>query len=382
MSYREMPRARTNACERSFLEVAVAKLNALTTAAGFGDGERAGAVRLLGDLFVGWGDEPIRAAPRMQSDIGDDHFPIEFSLAFGGASGTPEVRVLFETRAPGASIHERWVAGLDLCARLERAHGASLDGLRCVADLFAPTDPSARYAMWHAVCLRPNCEPKFKLYVNPEARGAGRAPEVVVDALRRLGIAHPAPEAVRFRRAGDRYKFFSLDLASTLDARVKAYKVHRGATRGDIDAELAAAASYVPGLLELFWRTIAGDDGPFDGLPISTYLSWRADDDRRPGAGTAHFPIRAYVCNDLVARDRVRRMLVAPDLAVYDRAIGAFADRPLASGVGMHAYVSLSFDHGPPRVTVYLAPEGYDVAPPRPYVVPRPRIGTTNAKST
>ena len=351
--------------DQSFLQVAVGRLGALTAAAGFSESERAAAARLLDALLQPWGAELVGVAPRMSSDIGDDHFPIELSLALGGPGVAPEVRVLFEARAAGDSMMERWRAGQDLCTRLEASHGANLHALRAIEDLFIPLSPQARYAIWHSACLRRHTEPKFKVYLNPQAQGEGRAPAVISQALGRLGFERAGAAAGTYRRPSDRYKFFSIDLAGSAEARVKTYKVHPGATRAEIENELAAATAYTPGLLDPFWRIIAAGDGPFDGLPSSTYLSWRSGDGPRPSSGTLHFPLRAHVDDDQVAHDRVRRFLPESDRAIYESAVRAFARRPLAAGVGLHAYVSQAIDRGAPRATIYLAPEGYSVAPPR-----------------
>jgi hypothetical protein len=351
--------------DQSFLQVAAVRLGALTAAAGFSESERAAAVSLLDELLRPWGEELVGEVPRMSSDIGDDHFPIELSLALGGRGVAPEVRVLFEARTAGSSMMERWRVGQELCARLESRHGANLQGLRLIEDLFVPLHPRARYAIWHSVCLRRQTKPKFKIYLNPQAQGEGRAPVVISQAMGRLGFERACDEATMYRRPSDRYKFFSLDLAGSAEARVKTYKVHPGATRIEIEVELAAATSYSPGVLDAFWRIIAAGDGPFDRLAPSTYLSWRAGDGERPSSGTLHFPLRAHVDDDQVARERICRFLPDTDRAIYESAVGAFARRSLADGVGLHAYVSLAIDRGAPRVTIYLAPEVYAVAPSR-----------------
>ena len=182
---------------QSFLQVAVGRLGALTAAVGFSESEQAAAVGLLDELLQPWGAELVGVAPRMSSDIGDDHFPIELSLALGGPGVAPEVRVLFEARAAGDSMMERWRAGQDLCTRLEARHGANLQALRAIEDLFIPLSPQARYAIWHSACLRRHTEPKFKVYLNPQAQGEGRAPTVISRPWGGSDSSGPAPRQGR-----------------------------------------------------------------------------------------------------------------------------------------------------------------------------------------
>jgi DMATS type aromatic prenyltransferase len=346
---------------RSFFDLASERLDALTEAAGLNAGERARSCDVLDDLLAPWGRGPIGSRPRMACDIADDHFPIELSLALH-ASGA-EARVLFEARDEGASMAARWRAGQRLNERLAQDYGVSLERLRAVEDLFAPRDPAARWAMWHSVCYRAGQAPKIKIYLNPQAQGPARASATVAEAMRRLGFENVVPLLAAGHR-GDEHRFFSLDLAASETARSKVYKVHHDASRADVEAELALASARAPEALDRFWTIIACDDGPFTGLPMSTYLSLRAGDGV-PSAATLHFPVRSYVDTDATVQARVRRYLSEPERRVYDRALEAFAARPLEAGVGMHAYVSIGLEGGSPRTTIYLALEGYQVAPPR-----------------
>jgi len=346
---------------RSFFDLASERLDALTEAAGLSAGERARSCGVLDDLLAPWGRQPIGSSPRMACDIADDHFPIELSLALHARGA--ETRVLFEARDEDGSMAARWRAGQRLNERLAQDHGVSLERLRAVEDLFSPSDPAARWAMWHSVCYRAGQTPKVKIYLNPQAQGAARAPATIAEAMRRLGFANVAP-LLAAGRQGHEHRFFSLDLDASETARSKVYKVHHNATRADVEAELAVASARAPEALDRFWTVIAGGDGPFSGLPISTYLSLRAAD-HAPSSATLHFPVRSYVDSDATAQTRVRRYLSEPMGRVYDRALEGFAARPLEAGVGMHAYVSIGLEGGSPRTTIYLALEGYQVAPPR-----------------
>lgn len=358
---------------RSFRDIASDRLTALCAATGVGADGGAGAANLLGELLEPWGESLAGARPTQRSDIGDDSFPVEFSLALDGDSA--EVRVLFEARharaggaAAAGDMSARWVAGQELNLRLERDHGVRLDRLRQLEDLFRPTASSARWSMWHSLCLSSGAPTAFKVYLNPQAQGKERAPAVIAEALRRLGYSRAAAAVGRCPRAGDELKFFSLDLDDRHGAaRVKVYKAHHAATRRTIAAELAAARDHNPGAFAAFWDGIVGSNGPFLGLPLTTYLSLVEGDDL-PSTATVHFPIRDYADNDEDVFERVRRFLRASDgaaSALYERAIAAFATRALDAGVGMHSYVAFRSHRGEPRLTMYLSPEVYATVPPR-----------------
>jgi DMATS type aromatic prenyltransferase len=333
------------------------------SAVGFGAEALAESVDVLEELLAPWGYEPIGERPVAPSDIGDDHSPVELSLVLTGVA--PEVRVLFEARNGDSSPAGRWGAGEAVNEVIARRFGKSFARLHRIQDLFVPTAATSRYSMWHALCLHPDRPPEFKLYLNPQAHGPGDAPSVVREALVRLGYSRAAIGVTKCARQDDEIKFFSLDIDDSAAARVKVYKLHFEATRGDIERELASARDHVPGALESFWRAVAGSDGPFRGLPISTYLALTTEQDQ-PTTGAVHFPVRDYWESDRVIHDRVAELLDDVDRDFYQRGMRAFAGRRLEDGIGMQSYVSLRHHRGHRRVTVYLALEAYEVAAPSP----------------
>jgi DMATS type aromatic prenyltransferase len=348
--------------EQTHLELAMRKLYVLCESAGFDRTAIDSAAELLEEILDPWGRARIGTRPTFRSDIGDDHYPIEFSLALKG--NEPEVRVLFEAQSGQPDLVSQWLAGQALNDKLEAQFGVPLDRLRTIEALFAPAAAEARYAIWHSVCWCPHSKPKWKVYLNPQAHGRSQAPAVISEALGRLGFGRIAEDVIRCARAHDELKFFSLDLDRSSEARVKIYKAHHHATRHDIERELSRARSYDRNAVSDFWQAIVGHDGPFCDLPITTYLSLTTGDDR-PSTTTAHFPVRAYANHDQDVRERLRRFLRGSDRTIYERAILGFAERRLADGVGMHSYVSIRPDPGSRHVTIYLAHEGYRVAPAR-----------------
>lgn len=346
----------------TYTAVATRCLHSLCDAVGFTPAQREASIALIRDLMEPWGAQAIGNSPSGFSDITDEHFPIEFSLAL--EDGVPEVRVLFEAQADVFRQSDLWQAGWEVCEKLERSYGVSLDRLRKVADLFEPNSPTCRYALWHGVCFSPSAPPKFKVYLNPLARGADRGPAVIRETLARLGFASAMQDVFADCDGGCEFRFFSLDLSNSLDARVKVYRVHHNATRGEIDSWLRVVPGYSPSLVNEFWTTIAGPEDRFSRLPVSTYLSL---DSRhpRPSTATIHFPVRSYADSDLEVCQRVQSFLTGDELKHYERALACFATRPLAAGLGLQSYVSMRLHSGPRHVTVYLSPEAYTIQPPR-----------------
>ncbi|HMG54771.1 MAG TPA: iron-containing redox enzyme family protein [Kofleriaceae bacterium] len=307
--------------------------------------------------------------PAYASDVVDDHTPFELSLAVGG--GPPELRLLVETVDHDSSLAARWQAARALGERLRDRHGADLRRLDAIADLFQPRRDHGVLAMWYAAGFRPGQPPQWKAYVDLRARGNEHARAVLEEALDRLGLAAAYPRLMR--EAGgrdllDELVYFSLDLADHDRARVKAYFRHHHATAPGLERALGeaggGAGGLAPGEIRAFCTAMLGHAGPYRARPVVT--CWAFAGSSEPAGTTVYAPIAYYARDDSEARVRVRRWMdrTGIDPAGYERALAAFARRPLEAGVGMHSYVAFKRDRGVPRVTAYLAPEAYQTFPP------------------
>ena len=234
----------------------------------------------------------------------------------------------------------------------------SLDRLKAIEHLFAPTDPRAKFSIWHAVSLRADTAPEFKIYLNPQAQGRGSSGNIVARTLSLLGF----PNAVvpRSERSLDEIKYISLDMSNRPDARIKLYAAHHDATVSDIEAALRPASYYVRGEATDFCLHMAGQEGPYTELPVQTCLAYAANREE-PLMGTVHFPVRSYAPNDEIVRDRILEYLGEPTAQLYRKALESFSNRPLNEGVGMQTYASLRQQEGGSRMTVYLSPELYSI---------------------
>lgn len=304
--------------------------------------------------------------PAYASDVVDDHTPFEMSIAVGGTA--PELRILVEPVDGDPSLSGRWRAAREAGEWLRKHHGADLSRLDRIADLFEPRHEHALLALWYAIGVRKGSRFDVKAYFDLRARGTEHAVEVLEEALARLDLAAAYPrvlrEAARRGPALDELVYFSLDLARRDDARVKVYFRHHHASAADAEHVIGRIGGAAEGDVTAFCDKILGDRGPYYARPLVS--CWSFARGAEPSGATLYAPIAYYSQDDGEASARIRRWLEPqPETALqYERAVRAFARRPLDRGVGMHSYVSFKRDRGTLRSTVYLAPEVYHTFAP------------------
>ncbi len=335
-------------------------LKALARAVGASaEAEAEAYVALSRELMSPWGEAGIPATAPYASHIGDDHSPFEYSLAF--APNSIEVRLLVESQSqvPGAAANRD--AALELNERLSRYSHVDLKRFELVRDLFLPDGDHSPFALWHAVSLLPGQSPSFKIYLNPQAKGAEAAALTVAEAFRRLGLSATAFKSVSsaiFRHGVDQLTYFSLDLSASAAARVKVYVTHPRVTADEIEAIFRVCPSHRPGDALNFCKAMLKSSGPFTKKPLTSCLSFRAGSDE-PSAATLHLPISHYVDTDRETVDRVGAYLLEHQLnrAAYQAAVMALAGRSLDGGIGVQSYASFRRENGAIRLTAYLSPE-------------------------
>lgn len=339
----------------TYHEVATARLDRLWHAI-YGEACPPEARARLNTMVLPWGAAQIPGKPSWPSDIGDDHSPYEFSIAFA-PNEAPVVRFLVEAQGSEPTLDSTRDAALDLTQRLTK-HGVDLARFERVRELFLPPVPNARFALWHAARLSSG-KPEVKAYFNPQIAGKERSFELVESAMRTLGFESAWPslvEAVQRRSADDEIRYFALDLVGGEAARVKVYFYQRGVTAEHLERMAAIRPGHVNGDLTEFCRTMTGTTGPYNSFPLCTYLSF-VEGDPTPTEVAVQIPVRFYVDSDTRARTRVMHYMqsrgVSADL--YDEALMALAPRELGKGAGLNTYVSLRA--GTSRLTVYIATE-------------------------
>jgi DMATS type aromatic prenyltransferase len=337
----------------------------------------------VSDLLRPFNGQALTGPPLWPSDISDDHTPVEFSIACA-AGAPPTLRILGETIAAQPAHRDNANAALRLVDSFTDRLDLSLNRFHEVCPLFVGADPRGDFSMWFSLVYRPGAAPDVKIYFDPKAQGAARAPRLVADALDRLGLNGAYRTAITYGiRPGefggrDRFSFFALDLHARRHSRVKVYLAHH-----DADAEdVARAAGAVPGVDPDHLRdflALTGCTGPLTRRPPMSGYTFVEGDAGRPSGYSLYLPIRDYVGDDAQALDRVRAVFDHLDLdsTVIDRAIAGIARRPLHAGVGLIAHLSLRLHPGrAPSVGVYLSSEAYRVTPPRlpVTITPDPRV--------
>ncbi len=338
------------------------QLGALCRAAGLARKE-AEIIDLFRELTAPWSNEVIRTRPAWPSDVCDDHTPYEFSVVFGSK---PELRILIEAQADAPSIERYWAAGKSLSERIAAKYPISLERFQRIEDLFVP-GPSSRFAIWHAVSFWPDREPEFKLYLDAQARGKGRAAALLEEALSRLGLGNAWPHATAATRRGmelDELKYLSLDLAPSAQSRVKVYARHHAATLEDMERVMQAEGGLPPGEASAFIRNITDSEGPYFARPLFTCTALIATESSPLVRRTLYVPITAYADDDAVAAQRIQGYLESQQLPVARytdsvNALGGALANAAPPSVGMHSYAALRREGGQPRVTVYLSPQAY-----------------------
>lgn len=341
----------------TLIDLGAERLRSLALALGYEAAQVRSIVQIFERMAASWGRFRSDRPSQWPSDITDDHTPFEFSLAIDG--GVPELRFLLEVQGETPSLASNWEAALAMNEVLAAEYGADLSRFAAVQDLFAPTAECRRFTLWHAVCFQPGAPPQFKVYLNPQARGRAHAREIVAEAMARLGF-EGAAEHLPAHGAEDEICYFSLDLSGREGARLKVYTAHPHATPARIEAAVSCARSHMPGRASAFCEAMAASDGPFNAQPVLTCLSF-VEGSAQPTTGTIHFPVRSYANDDRTVRERVLGYIHTAGATIYRRALETFADRQLEDGIGMQTYVSLRLDRGRDRLTVYLAPEVYEI---------------------
>ncbi|HKO53195.1 MAG TPA: tryptophan dimethylallyltransferase family protein [Polyangiaceae bacterium] len=349
-------------------DLATSRFKALCLGAGYGsDTEAIGAT--LRRLLAVCGEVSHEGeSSEWLSEISDDNTPIEFSVAI--ADGQAEVRALFEPEGEEPTIAAYREAGLAFNRHLERTFGADLTRFRDVQDLFLPEGMAGPFAVWSSAVFRRGHPPAFKAYFNPNAQGIENAPDLVHEALHRLGLGRAWPSLAQHILARgaklDELKYFALDLSNEAQARVKVYVRHHAASPEELEFASVPAHSHVPGQTLDFVRAMSGGHARLNARAAFTCSSFSGGADDRPVATTVYVPVCAYARDDARVRQRVRKYLIEQggDPTLYDSVLASYANRPLEAGVGMQSWVALRRQDEQVRLTVYLATEATRVFEP------------------
>ncbi|PPK70842.1 tryptophan dimethylallyltransferase family protein [Actinokineospora auranticolor] len=325
-------------------------------------------VELLADLLGPAGQRGIDRPPAWRSDVADDHCPVEYSLAFE-EDGSTTLRLLVESTARRPGPRANMNAGLRSLERLARRYPLSLDRFDAVRDLFLPAAPVGAFSLWFSVVVTAAAV-RVKVYLNPEVSGRAVASGLVRAGLDRLGFtgayAHLRAHAARQESCLDTYSFFALDLDDTPRSRVKVYQTHRHAGLAEV-RRLASAFPDADPVEVVEFAAILGEVETFRGRPLVSSTTFLSGSQARPDGFSLYVPIRDYVPDDAAALERTACVLDkhGHDTDLLRAAVRAVTDRPLGSGTGLVAHVSLRLGRPRSGVTVYLSAEAHGVTAPR-----------------
>lgn len=346
------------------------RLDRLADALDLGSDCRADVRDVFRHVVVPWSRLGLDTGSRDRawfSEISDDNTPVEFSITLSPEGS--EVRVLFEPQGEEQSLASHRAAALAMHEMLAADYGADLTRFDRVRDLFLPSEISGPFALWSAVVFARGKPPSFKAYFNPQSRGASRAPALVEEALRRLGMPRAWSHVTACMTCRgphlDELKYFALDLSEAPLSRVKVYVRHHDSTPADLEHSARSAGESRPGEVARFARAVSGDAERFTRRATFSCAAFVEGSDSAPAATTHYIPVCAYAENDAVVEARVSKFLeeVGLEVAPYRRMLHSFANRPLDAGVGMQSWVALRRWDDVPRLTVYLGSESRTVFP-------------------
>ena len=341
-----------------------AQLSRLATACGLED--RASELEALFlDLLGKYGDTSRSIPPQWRSNVCDDYTPFEYSIAIDQTA--LDFRLLVESVGAEPTMRSAQEEAEKATERLAASLGVTSERLRRVASLFRSEDPQGLFSRWHAVEFGRGRSTSAKVYLNPLVHGDDDGAPVVEKALLELGMAEVWDAVCVARKRGrlDEVKYFSLDLADSSVARVKVYLRHHDILPREWEESLSGCNGYEEGVVSRFCEAMTGEAECLAARPVFSCLAAVSD---QPGVtSTAYIPMSAFAPNDAVARTRTTQYLESLSIpsAPFEECLSALTTRPLESSSGLISYVSTKVRAKSPRVTIYLSPESYSVAPPQ-----------------
>jgi DMATS type aromatic prenyltransferase len=294
--------------------------------------------------------------------VADDRAPFEFAIAI--SNGPPELQVYVDPQGEPPTPRSNARTARELLSVVARERGISLAQFEALEGLFLPDDPGPPFGLWLGASCMAGRDTLLKVYLNPHARGSAATPELMREAMARLGLQRAwrtVESSLSLRDGRDEIGIAALDLAASGPARLKIYVRHHRVSVPEILPVATLTGEFTASDVSRFYLLLSEHQGPFLEKPIATVFAFREPGSTVPAGAALEFPIGKYVESDEIARGRIGRCLSAFGLArdQYDRAIHALAIRPLAARAGIHAHVTLRRLASGARIGVYFASEAY-----------------------
>lgn len=331
----------------------------------FGPNGWAEQVRAAFDVLVEpWGTVPVRDLPF--SDVSPDGSPVEYAITLTG--DIPVLQLAVEPLVPHGDYAARAEEARRVMSRLSSHYGVHTQRWAQVAGIFLPPEGEADHVAMYgleAVAGRP---PRFKVWLYPQVRGTLRAPELVAEALVKLGLEEAWETVLGHAYRGfecDRPALFSLDLTSSATARTKVYFRHYNSSAQHMADICGAGSRRTAAAVRNFCTALTGDGG-LGAQPPVTCLTLSREGRHIRSSVTPYVPLWTAAPNDAVMRARICALLASHGTSStrYEGTVAALAGRPLPAARGLHNYASLQLKKVGPRIKVYLSPELVSLDPP------------------
>lgn len=347
--------------DKTFAEFGMERLGALCDELGT-ESARCELLELFQSFLRPWGTRRVGTVPSYASNVADDQAPFEFAIAL--SNGPPELQVYVDPQGEPPNARSNARTARELLAVVARERGVSLAQFEALEGLFLPDDPGPPFGLWLGASWMAGRDTLLKVYLNPHARGSAASPDLMREAMARLGLQQAwrtVENALSLRDGRDEIGIAALDLGASGPTRLKVYIRHHRVSVPEILPVATLTGEFTASEVSLFYSLLSEQQGPFLEKPIATVFAFREPGSAVPLAATLAFPIGKYVENDEIARRRIARCLNAFGLShdQYERAVRALAIRPLAARAGIHAHVTLRRLASGARVGVYFASEAY-----------------------
>ncbi|KAH7309888.1 beta-eliminating lyase [Stachybotrys elegans] len=352
---------------RTYHEEANRQLELLFHAVGEEAGLKQKQTDALELAMSAWGDELIPEKLdefSWHSNVSNDHSPYELSLAIDPHTGDHELRFLVEAQARENSRAKYQESAIQLNEALLKKYGdtMSFEQFELIRDIFMPLEVS----MWHSFASSKSAQ-KWRLYLGPMPADKHQSSAMTRDALKLLGYDDAWKVTESIMSPDDFIVYICLGCSSSVnDGEIKVYIAHRDATSSTLaEKQLRLCPEASAYEIQNFLVTMSGNShGPYSNKPVVTTLYFKKKDPKNLTTAI-HFPIDANVANDAEAKERIERYMEnisAPAVyrEKYRKTLATMQRRPLASGRGIHSWVSFKQKPGGGVInTFYFSPELY-----------------------
>ncbi|MEU7640133.1 tryptophan dimethylallyltransferase family protein [Streptomyces sp. NPDC039016] len=317
-----------------------------------------------------WGRLPVSQLE--YSDVSPDGSPLEFAVDLSSREAVIQIAVEPMATQLGQSFADRSSAAHEAVERLEAAFGVPTDQWEAIADVLLPRDGGQGHALMLGAELRASAPPSFKVWLYPGVLGTDRAPEVVFEALSRLGLQSSCSALARHAARGfdtDMPILFSLDLTTEREPRTKVYFRHYDCGPDMLARHLSIYPGFHSDRVSALGHALEGTGSMAGEQPPVTCLAFRRSRGPDPIGVTAYVPLWTCPAHDGEIRSRVAASLMAEGVRTgrYEAALHEVTARHLDTGRGIHNYISWQPGSGRPRMKVYFSPELRGLNPPLRY---------------